>query len=440
VNFTPEQQQALIKQIENRWNLYAKKKTVSHNHRKNFYKTARELFESLLVDGEYFVICRYSQSRRTNPLTLQYVDPSDVMKISSQVKPGNTEINGIEYDADGREVAYHVISNRDRNRSVRIEKIGPRSGRVFVIHETIGKGPRGTGILVGIITELTKLSDLQASELQAALINSLFAVWVETDIGGQDKTFINSKNKGAPVNKTGTPPPVFNDTEFQADLKSTGFGGNGIIAQGLGEGQKLHSFDTKRPTANFEQFYSAVKRNIYSARGMSIAVADYRFDGSYSAARGELLVFWQKVLTFRFDEAMGFYSVVNQMWLWGEVDRGKINMPGWENEELRDAWSNSNWQGPQRPDIDPLRSFKASEGEIKEGLKTRQQVTAERGGGDHDENVKRLTSENDKLADANKPLVELEKTTFSHSENKTESKTETVEPGETSDDNTSGEE
>ncbi|MCK5603251.1 hypothetical protein KAR91_15315, partial [Candidatus Pacearchaeota archaeon] len=158
-----------------------------------------------------------------------------------------------------------------------------------------------------------------------------------------------------------------------------------------------------------------------------IAVADYEFDGSYSAARGELLVFWNRVMTLRFDHSTDYESVIYQMWLWGEVDRDIFDMPGWENEEIRDAWSNANFSGPQRPDIDPLQSFKAAEGEVKEGFKTNQQTTSERGGGDFDENIERLIAENKKKAEANEPLITLEKTSHSFSNNVTESTTTTEE-------------
>ena len=38
---------------------------------------------------------------------------------------------------------------------------------------------------------------------------------------------------------------------FEAKLNTTEFNHGGIIAQEMGEGQELHSFVTKRPTANY---------------------------------------------------------------------------------------------------------------------------------------------------------------------------------------------
>lgn len=420
---TIEARQKLVNQIEARHGLWAKKKDVSYDKSKNHYKTGRFIFKDLLIDGEYFVILRYSASRKRNPLTTQIIKPERVQRSSSKVFIGNTEVNGIEYDAKGEEVAYHILNGTSGN-SVRVPKIGQRSGRVNVIHNTIGEGRRGVGILAGIITELTKLADYQSLEIQAAVINALFAVWVETEIGGDTTDLINKNGIGG-INTAKPTYEKVTDAEFEAKLNKTNFSKGGMIVQGMGEGQKLHSFDTKRPTANFEAFFNAVKRNLYSAKGMPLSVADYKFDASYSAIRGELLVFWNKVLTLRLDNSLEYEDVIYRMWLWGEIDRGVFNLQGWNDPDTQDAWVNARWIGPQRPDIDPMRSAKANELESTNAWKSDKQISAERGGGDFDENIQRKVTENKLKAEANKPLVELEKTTFSNSNNVTESTTKT---------------
>lgn len=420
----PEERQKLLKLIEARYKLWSSKKTVSYNAENNSYKLSRQLFEELLIDGEYFVILRYSATRKKNPLTIQQIKPDHVQKVDSQIVKGNTEVDGIEYGTRGQAVAYHIIMDPKKSKSVRVPRFGTRSGRTFVIHNKIGRGRRGVGLLAGIITELTKLSDLQGLELQAMVINALFAVAIETELGGENKDIITKRGiSGIDDQAAIDTVNAVSGADFTAELNKTAINNGGFIVQNMGEGQKIKSFDTKRPSNNFEEFFKLVKRNIYAAKGMAMSIADYQFEASYSAARGELLVFWTRVMTLRFDHMTDYESVIYQMWLWGEVDRGKIKLTGWEEEEIRDAWSNAHWSGPQRPDIDPLRSFKAAEGEVKEGFKTNQQTTAERGGGDFDENIERLKIENEKKADVNEPIITLEKTTHSFSENKTESET-----------------
>jgi len=410
-------QQSLIKNIERRWWLWAKSDKSDYEQDKNFFCRSRDMFERLLIDGEFFVILRYNQNRGSNPLTLQYISADDVMMIDSQVLSGNIEKDGIEYNSKGIAVAYHIrnkkIDGSDYG-SVRIPRYGIKSGRTFVLHIKLGQALRGIGILAGVISELTKLSDFQALEIQAAVINAIFAVWIETPIGGENKEFIKKKGIsgiGAQIDQAAS---NYSPSEYNARMKTTDLQHGGIIAEGLGEGQKVNSFDTKRPNVNFEQFYNAVLRNLASAKGMSLAVMLYNFNGQYAAARGELLVLWNKISTMRFDQTNAYESQVYKMWLWGEIDNNNVPDFGYgKSEFIRDAFSNSVWTGPARPDIDPLKSVQANIKEVYHGFKTNQEVAAERGGGDFDENIGRIKNENIQKADANAPMLKVEKTTYS---------------------------
>lgn len=410
---------AIVKGIEARWKLFAKAKYSDYCGEKNHYQRSRQNFFDLLLDGEYFNVLRYSSSRKRNPLTVQRIKPENIKRVSSQVLSGNTECDGIEYNAKGEAIAYHIFDPLT-SQSTRVPKFGPRSGRQLVIHNKLGDGRRGVGILAGIISEITKLGDFQALEIQAAVINAMFAVWVKTEIGGDNKNLI-PKSGISGLTNTENYKERLSTSEYEARLNSTEFNRGGMIVQGMGEGQELHSFDTKRPTANFEQFFNAVKRSLYSAKGMSIAVADYNFNGSYSAARGELLVFWNRVMTLRYDHMTDYEDIIFQMWLWGEIDNGNIIAPGWQDETIRDAWSNAYWVGPSRPDIDPESTAKANEIDRKYAWKTDSEISAERSGSDWSENIERKIEENKKIATANEPLTVLDKTSYSVSEAKTES-------------------
>lgn len=424
-----EKRTAIVKNIESRYWLWAKSINSIYEQDRNYIQGSRQDFERLLIDGEYFLVCRYSQSRKRNPLTIQTIKADHIGRVGSQVVTGNTEENGIEYDSRGIAVAYHIIDSTT-GKSTRVQRYGTKSGRTFVIHVKIGDGKRGVGILNGIISELTKLSDFQALEIKAAVINALFAIWVETPIGGENKTLMNKTGIGGIGKTIDATASQFSPSEFNAKLNSTDFQHGGMIVEKMGEGQKLNSFDTKRPTANFEAFFNTVKRNLYAAKGMSRSVADYDFQASYSGARGELLVLWLRIMSMRFDITSIRENEVFKMWLWGEIDNG--NVPDFRyttDEFIRDAFSNCDWVGPARPDIDPMRSAKAHEIESTNAWKTDDQIAAERSGGSFTDNIERKTVENKQKAIANEPIIKLEKTTYSNSIAKTESKSTTTTEG-----------
>jgi capsid protein len=412
------QQQAIINNIERRWWLWGKSKYSDYDNDKNYFKRSRDEFEDLLIDGEYFLLLRYSQSRKRNPLTIQTIKPENIMRSGSSVAQGNKEIDGIEYQGSTA-VAYHVY-DPDTGKSVRVTRYGMKSGRTFVIHVKIGKGKRGVGILVGIISELTKLSDFTALEIQAAVINALFAIWVETPIGGEKKTLINKRGIGGIQTTSEQRRQSIPFSEYEAKLNSADFDHGGIIVQELGEGQKLNSFDTKRPIPEFDNFCKAIKRGLYSARGMSLAVADYDFNGQYAAARGELLVLWERIKTMRFDEINDRHDIIYQMWLWGEILNGNVPDFGFDDELIRDAFSNAEWKGPARPDIDPWKTAQSNKVKVQEGWETNQNISSEYGS-DFDENIERIAIENKRKAAANEPLSIQEKTSYTESVSKTES-------------------
>jgi lambda family phage portal protein len=415
------ERQRYSRNIESRFRLWAKNVDSDYYLKNSHQKRSRANFEALLRDGEYIDILRYSYSWKKNPLSVQRISPDNLRRSGSNVSTGNTELDGIEYNAKTQAVAYHIFDPLT-GKSTRVPKYGPKSGRQFVIHTTIGDGHRGQPLLAGVISELTKLSDFQALEIQAAVINALFAIWVETPLGAENKPIMTRAGINGVAQESKTFRDSFDIADYQAKLNSTAFSKGGIIAQNLGEGQKLNSFDTKRPTANFEQFFTAVKRNLYAAKGMSIAVADYNFNGSFSAARGELLVFWIRVMTLRYDHCNDYSNVIYRMWLWGEIDNGNIADYGWTTDPIiQDAMSYAHWTGPARPDIDPKKSAEAHQIESKNGWKTDNQITAERGGGDYDDNIERKALENDAKAAANESLAVQEKTTYSNSKAVSES-------------------
>jgi capsid protein len=239
-----EERQKIVKNIEQRYRLFAKSKKSDYTQELNLFRRSRTNLEKLLIDGEYFVLLRYNQSRKRNPLTIQNIPPENIMRVDSLIQRGNTEADGIEYDNRGVAVAYHIYSSTT-GKSVRVLKEGARSGRISVIHNKLSDSRRGVGILAGIITELTKLADFQALEIQAAVINAMFAVWVETEINGDNKPVIKNNSLGS-TNVTPESASRMSTSDYEAKLISTQFEKGGMIVQGMGEGQKLHSFDLRK--------------------------------------------------------------------------------------------------------------------------------------------------------------------------------------------------
>lgn len=398
-----EQRSEWIKTAEAKYTLWAKRKTTSYDEQLNRYQQEQEIFKRLLIDGEYFEVYRYSSNTKRNPMTIQLIRAEDVQTPSgSRILQGNTEEFGIEYNPKNIAIAYHIYDHL-KNHTIRVLKKGPRSGRTFVNHEKLGSNRRGVGIIAKMVTELMKLGDYEVLELQAAIINALYAVWVQTPVGEEG---IPTLNAGiADITQGATTKSA---ESWLKDRKELNYNEGGLIADALPGGYEIKSHDTKRPNVNFGNFMDQVKKNLASSVNIPISVIDKQFKNNYSASRGELILAWYEVDRYRFNQSMT-NNFVYRMWLWGEVQNESISAPGFfDSEEIQDAWSNAKWIGNQRPDIDPLRSVKAHISEHNRGYKTGKQITVERGGGDYDDNLDRVKDELEKIAEMQVPFKELD--------------------------------
>jgi capsid protein len=389
-----------MKNTESRYMLWAKRKSISYDETMSRFEQEQYIFERLLIDGEYFEVYRYSANTKRNPMTIQEIRPEDVRTPSgSVVAKNNTEEDGIEYDSRGAAIAYHIYDHITQ-KTVRVLKKGTRSGRVFVNHVKLGGNRRGVGIIANMITELMKLGDYEVLELQAAVVNALYAVWMETP-AGEDGVPTLSPGIGSSAQQT---TETINFEDWQRDRKDLNYTEGGIVIDNLPGGYKMNSHDTKRPNVNFGAFTDQVKKNLAASRNLPISVLDKQFQNNYSASRGELILAWYEIEKMRFNQSMT-NALVYKMWMWGEVIAERITAPGFtDSEDIMDAWTNAKWIGNQRPDIDPLRSVKAHIEEQKMAYRTGKQITAERGGGDYDENLIRVGKEIKKVADNIEPL------------------------------------
>jgi len=409
-NISPEQRAEWEKNTEQRYRLWGKSYSPEYNTRRNLPQLSRACFDYLLQDGEYFVLFRYANTREQNPLTLQIIPPENIMGGYTN-KPGHEVVNGIEYDANGEAVAY-FIHDDSTGKTIRVPRFGERSGRVIMLHNFLStneKQRRGVPYLASCIQELIKLGQYEDLEIQAAIVNALFAVWVETPEGMEPAAPISGQGARRAVDSkretTSTGPDA---KEYVSQFNTLDMNKGGIVADALPGGTQLKSFDTSRPNVNFGVFFSEVKKNIASSKNLPLSVVDLAFNNSYSGARGELLMFWMSVNRFRQNHGYDFEDDVFQMWFLGEVARGRITAPGvTTSKELLLAYTNAEWIGNQRPDIDPLKSVNANIKEQQHGYKTGAEITAERTGGDYNENLATINAEWEKIAAANKHMEDI---------------------------------
>ena len=398
-----ETRQSWTRDVETRFHLWARSKEADATARLTLYQLQGLVFHTRMVDGEIFAIFRYSPDpTRMSPLNIQLVD-ADMIQSPRKIPEGVRIEDGIELDASGREIAYHVLEVKTGN-TKRIPKFGPKSRRIFMLHIGTPGMPgevRAITPLASIIHELQKITDYTVAEIESAIINATIAAWIEpSEAADASDPFAGITQRGTSSDKTAagdsrnTPP-------------SDGFITKpGLMIQTLKAGEKLQSYDTKRPNAQFETFVGAIKKGLAASWGIPLGVLDMAFANNYSASRGELLLFWNRVRVHRAELASDFNDPVYATWLGEEVRVTRILAPGFNVPIIHAAWLNADWIGISPPAMDPLKEANAAAKRIKEGLTTRTAEARAWNGSEFSENAERLKGENEALRDANAGDVE----------------------------------
>ena len=102
-------------------------------------------------------------------------------------------------------------------------------------------------------------------------------------------------------------------------------------------------------------------------------------------------------------------------WLYIEVLKGNIKAPGlmeaWNNKNqyaIKGAWISSDWSGSIKPNADLVKEGKGWQVLIAEGLATRSKASKSLTNTKYSTNVKRLKRENEMLAEAMRPMLQLQ--------------------------------
>jgi lambda family phage portal protein len=406
---SPEWRAEWVRNVEQRYRLWSNSYAPEYNTRRNLPQLSRAAFDYLLQDGEYFALLRYSNTSRANPLTIQLIPPENITGGHTNT-PGHEVENGIEYDGYGQAIAYFIRDDKT-GETTRIPRFGPKSGRIMMIHNfltTNEKQRRGVPYFANCIEEFAKLGHFENLEIQAAIVNSLFAMVIEPPENSDGEPILSG---GAIRTKSNTEQEQISidpaTDEWVNHAATIDFTKGGVIFDALPAGHTPHSFDTKRPNVNFGNFYDTVLKNLSSGRGMPLSAVQLHFNQSYSGARGELLMFWMAVTRFRENHGFDFEDDIYQMWFAGELSRGRIEAPGYyDSEEMRLAYTNAMWVGNRLPNMDPESLVKANILEHEHGYKTGEMITAETNGGDYYENLRTIKEEFDRLSEIKTPSTQ----------------------------------
>jgi len=387
----------------------------------NFAALQQLALKAWLLSGDVFVLFCRKEPTPLNPYGLRlHVIEADrvctpngiyggrtISGVTEGIVPegepgaGNRVHDGVEVDADGRVIAYHICDHfpgdwvRGAMKWTRVLADGERTGLPNVLHIMDSERPdqyRGVPYLAQVIEPLLQLRRYTESELWAALIQTFFTAWIETESSPVDLPFSEvGSGEGIPGEE---PTGTVSDDDHEYEM------GPGNVFH-LKTGEKVNFGNPNVPSAGFEKFFETMCREMGAALELPSDVLLKKFDASYSAARGALLEAWEAVKMRRAWFVDDLCQPTYEVWLAEAVARGRIKAPGFFDDPLlRTAWCGAQWMGPVQSQLDPKKEAEAAILLINRGIKTHAQVTREMTGGDWEENIAILADENKRLTEA----------------------------------------
>lgn len=388
LGLSDEQARQAQKTIEAEWAIFEAE--CDFSALQHLQDEQRMIYRSARISGDVGVARRFKKRPGNTYGTKIVVIEADRISNPQRRPDSDTLQGGVEKTAEGEIVAVWVTDRHPGDLSGkalkwdRIPLRGPTSGiRQFLLAVDVERPGqvRGVPLFAPIEEALKQLGDYHGAELKAAI---------------NDAYLFATEEYAADVDEEGNPIVKRADGETDDDGELTL---EDLTITELPHGAKLNVKKPERPNTAFDGFVMAFCRYVGAALGLPYEVLVQQFGQSFSASRGALEIAYKGFLV---DRAWLIRTIIDPVreWQFTEmVAAGRFSAPGYFDDPiLRQAWLGREWIGPTRIQIDPGKEAKADETDIKNAVKTRQQVMTERTGGDFDTKSAQWRGERDALA------------------------------------------
>lgn len=419
LGLTESQAEKLRKSIMSEWALWAETTKCDAAGLNDFYELQGLAFISTIMSGDVFgLMPSLPRTWSVYDLKVNLVESDRCSTPPNFINsPDQNKIqSGVEVDKDGMVVAYHFSNKHpgssayaEKEEWVRVQKYGTRTGRINVIHLFESERPgqrRGVPIIAPIVDSLKQLSRYKEAELAAAVVTSMYTVFITTpaDDDGED-----------PFNDVGIEAPGVEEASNvpEATGEEIKMGQAAIVRTEPGEDVKFAN--PTRPNPNFEAFVRANIKEMAAALELPYEILLKQFTSSYSASRGALLEAWKMYRMRRAWLAKSFCQPIYEEWFIEAVTKGRIDAPGiFDDPAIFAAYTKAEWHGPSQGLLDPTKEVQAAVMRMDNNLSTGTRETAEINGGSWEDNVRQRAYEQARLK--NLGLVQAASTPVTPSE------------------------
>lgn len=398
--------------VEKRFELWAgSEQLCDHTEAKSFGEIQAMVLLEALVVGD--VLCMFSIDQRTRLPRIRLINGANVQTPFELVmdRPGRNRVrHGVELDANGRHVAYHV--RQEDGTSKRILAYGPKSKRriAWLVYGTDRRldDVRGEPILSVFIQSLKEIDRFRDAVSRKAIIASLIALVKESGQAGIPSESLTGMTS-VPTLRTGldtTTDTQGNEVSYQS-LEAI----PGILIEGLKPGEKIKALGSQGTDEKFGDFEAAIIQAIAWVLEIPPECLRLTFSHNYSAsqaANNEFALFLKRA---RDVFARRFCQPCYVEWLFAEVTSGKLEAAGLLESrriaaryDIVAAWCATDWAGQIKPAADMFKVVRAYVFMVENGFMTRTRSMRELSGMKYMRAMKQLKKDNTLLAEALAPL------------------------------------
>lgn len=332
------------------WERFSEAEHCTADGQLGMVELEQAIMRLLPMDGEYLV--RIIPGRGAFGMQLQLLDP-DQLDETLNVEPmqGTWIRQGVELDAFGRPIAYHLWdghpSDNRRGQRRRIPADQIRHG--FTLFRP--GGTRGVPWLHAAITDINMLHGYKEAALVAARVAASAMGTIEG--AGEPDSLDNPE-------PTGDVPAEFEPGRWWK----------------LAPGEKATMHDPKHPTTSFDSFTKANVRSIAQAGGVSYtSLSGDLAEVNYSSIRAGLLSERDRYRIEQNNLKRTLLTPIYRRWLRMAQLSGALPISA---QDIARA-ERVRWQARGFPWVDPRADIEALNAEIRLGINSRTEAAAERG-------------------------------------------------------------
>ena len=417
LGLSKEQAEAWQRHTQAEFNLWAsRKQACDATGMNNFYGLQQLVALAWPMSGDVFAAIKWEEPTGLMPyaLRLHLIEADRVRNPDAVYSGGRVAHNpfmnglttmvldnghkiydGVEVDAGGKVVAYHVANTHPgqwdagQTKFTRVEAYGKNTGLPNILHIMDAERPeqyRGVPYLAQVIEPLLQMRRYTEAEITAAVVQSFFTAFIKTDAGADDM----------PLNEVGNDGQE--DVPRDPNEYALGVGTMNILEPG----EDVTFGSPTHPNTGFDTFMRSLCEQVGACLEIPADLLMMSFNASYSASRAALLEAWKGFRMRREWLTDDFCRPVYEIWLTEAVARGRISAPGFLTDPvIRQAYLGSEWVGPSQGQLDPTKEVNAAVLAIENGLSTREAEAVKLNGSEYARNVDKLTVENEQLRKAN---------------------------------------